>query len=286
VRAIGYVVLIASVPRVCSAAKTGLMFGSVIRSVPTADGPSWTTKLFPNLWRNGKMKKLVICVAVLAMVWTSSAMAVDVPLVNAGFEDPVLAAGGKIKGFDGVVPGYTLDVPGWYDDCPSGVLNRSGVKTAEDQYVRTGNQGANLCPANPGTIPEAIVWQLTNQTISAGDIYTLSVWSKYDSVSAGIDVILDVSLFYDDGAGNHIWLNSDTHTLSETVAQACPVGFTIPVGHDSIGNKLGIKFENLTDNESNGWLHIDDVTLDVVPEPATMMLLGLGSLALLKRRRA
>ena len=230
------------------------------------------------------MKKLVICVAVLAMVWTSSAMAVPVPVENCSFESPAIGVDGKIKGFDGVVPNYPDDVPGWYDDCPSGVLNRSGVKGASNQYVRTGDQGANLCPSQPGTIPENIVWQLTDQTISAGEIYALSVWSRAGGVDAGIDVVLDVSLFYDDGLGNHTEVASAEYILSETTAQACPVEFM--VGTEGIGEKLGIKFENLTENEANGWLHLDDVTLDVIPEPATMMLLGLGSLALLKRRRA
>lgn len=35
----------------------------------------------------------------------------------------------------------------------------------------------------------------------------------------------------------------------------------------------------------SGFLSLDDVVIDVVPEPATMMLLGLGSMALIRRRR-
>jgi concanavalin A-like lectin/glucanase superfamily protein len=224
------------------------------------------------------MLALVLCLSVVVVAQAGIPITVE----NPSFEDPDLGVSGKIKGFDGVVPGYTLDVPDWYDDCASGAFNHSGVKTADRQYVRTGNQGANLCPIlpvdyDPLPIPhETIVWQLTDKTIVANDIYRLSVWSKYDSVTAGTDVILDVSLFYDDGAGNHIEVASKEYLLSGTVAQACPVEFTVSDVPGSAGKKLGIKFENLTNcadpEAAGGWVHLDDVSLEQVlvynPRPA------------------
>lgn len=36
---------------------------------------------------------------------------------------------------------------------------------------------------------------------------------------------------------------------------------------------------------NHGWNHVDDFQLDVVPEPASICALGLGALALLRRRR-
>jgi len=235
------------------------------------------------------MNKLVICVAVLAMVWTSSAMAVDVPLVNASFEAPALADGAKIKGFDGNRTGFIgQDVPGWEDDCLPDNSSHSGIKNGGGQRAVTG-QGAHLCP-DMGVPNETIVWQLTDQTIAAGEIYTLSVWGWSDG-TAGTDpdgVTLNVSLFYDN-VGSQIELNSQEHFLpdGDEVGKACPVEFTIPVGHGSIDNKLGIKFENITTGfTGGGFIHLDDVTLDIVPEPATLIMLGLGGLLGLRRRRA
>ncbi|MCK5271446.1 MAG: PEP-CTERM sorting domain-containing protein [Sedimentisphaerales bacterium] len=246
------------------------------------------------------MKKLVICVAVLAMVWTSSAMAVDVPLVNASFEEPFLAVeNSKIKGFDGDRDGFMgseFDVPGWEDDCASGSFNHSGIKQGSTtvltgQRVRTGNQAAHLSP-DSGVPAESIVWQLTDQTIAADEIYTLNIWGwsdgTYDSGSGGIGTDLKVSLFYDD-AGSQIEVASQNHFLPFDInnqypdAQACGAVFTVSDVPGSIGKKLGVKFENIT---ASGFIHLDDASVDVIPEPATMVLLGLGSLALLKRRRA
>ena len=242
------------------------------------------------------MKKLVICVAVLAMIWTSSAMAVDVALVNAGFEDPFLAvANSKIKGFDGTRPDFPTDVPGWEDDCAAGELTSSGIKQGSTtvftgQRVRTGNQAAHLSYFKGIVADENIVWQLTDQTIAAGEIYTLNIWGWSDGV-AGVDPLgttLKVSLFYDD-AGSQIEVAFQNHFLPYDgdnpypEAQACGVVFTVSDMPEAIGKKIGIKFDNPS---STGFVHMDDASLDVIPEPATMMLLGLGSLALLKRRRA
>ena len=247
------------------------------------------------------MKKLVICVAALAMVWTSSAMAVDVALVNASFEEPFLAVeNSKIKGFDGDRDGFMgseFDVPGWEDDCASGSANHSGIKQGSTtvytgQRVRTGNQAAHLSP-EATVLNESIVWQLTDQTIAADEIYTLNIWGWSDG-TAGVDPLgtnLVVSLFYDD-AGSQIEVASQNHFLPYDgdnpypEAQACGAVFTVSDVPGSIGKKLGIKFENVTTGAAGGFIHLDDASVDVIPEPATMMLLGLGSLALLKRRRA
>jgi len=242
------------------------------------------------------MKKLVICVAILAMVWTSSAMAVSVAVENAGFEGN---AGyyRKINGFDGEVlnpdyPGsspdeYLPDVPGWEDDCTRD-WPRSGVNgTVNGAETYEGDWKAFMFHGNGEGLADDIVYQVTDQTIAAGEIYTLGAWALNGGVDGSTGMSeLELSFFYVDGAGAHIELAANSNDVPEENYEwhACTAEFT--VGADGIGEKLGIKFRNVDVGYSNGWVGFDDVTLDVVPEPATMMLLGLGSLALLKRRRA
>ena len=238
------------------------------------------------------MRKVMLALVLCLSVAVVAQGGIPITVENPSFEEPDMSSLGivKIKGFDGEYLEYP-DVPGWEDDCLPDAFNHSGIKigslaTGEavslspGQRVRTGNQAAHLS-YDQGTLNETIVWQLTGQTIIAGEMYGLDVWAWSDGVGNEPYVTtLKTSIFYDDG-GDHIEVASSEHLLhfdSEDRypdAQNCRVEFTVSDVPASIGSTLGIKFENVSDSDpyllASGFIHIDDARLERVlvsnPDP-------------------
>jgi Concanavalin A-like lectin/glucanases superfamily len=227
------------------------------------------------------MRKVMLALVLCLSVAVVAQGGIPITVENASFEEPFLeVANSKIKGFDGEYLEYP-DVPDWEDDCLPDAFNHSGIKQGSTtvltgQRVRTGNQAAHLSP-DSGVPAEHIVWQLTDQTIIAGEMYGLDVWAwsdgTYDQGTGGIGTDLKVSLFYDDG-GEHIEVAFQEHFVPFDIdnqyppAQNCRVEFTVNDVPASIGSKLGIKFENIT---ASGFIHLDDARLERVlvsnPDP-------------------
>jgi hypothetical protein len=68
-------------------------------------------------------------------------------------------------------------------------------------------------------------------------------------------------------------------TISETFAAK---GFSIPDNESFY--RLGLIVGS--DGTGGPIVHLDNITIQPVPEPASLAMLGLGGLALLRRRRA
>jgi len=205
-------------------------------------------------------KTCIIMVAFcLAVVGQVAASLVPIPLVNPGFE-----AG---------IPGPGEEIPGW----PSpGTGSDAGVDTG-------GHSGEYSAFLKSGTVPSAgAIYQVTDYTIQEGDVFTLRFWSTIVWENAEITA----DLFYGNEANPAYVLDSaanvppggwftDIWTEFELTASATP---------ESVGQKLGVHFVN-TGLPDGSWLKLDDVSLSVVPEPATFTLLGLGVLFLLHKRK-
>jgi hypothetical protein len=117
--------------------------------------------------------------------------------------------------------------------------------------------------------------------IQAGDVFTVEFMAK--SWYNGWTEVQEqgewtVSLYYDDPA--NVIGSYATGIIAEDV-WALYASDPIAATPESVGGTLGILFEST--GPSNACL--DDVAVDVVPEPATMALLGLGALAGLRRRK-
>jgi PEP-CTERM motif len=229
------------------------------------------------------MKKLLISLVVMRFVCVGAAQAVPVVVENYSFELP--DPGEHLIGWDGE---NGDDVPGWNSDSE---CRSSGIARPDNFPGTVGTYSGEFgCDGYPdSTMPEPGAWNLTGHTIAAGEIFTLTVDASDSWTNTGLNPKLKMTLYYDDGGrieGNsvvHVMPNAGFPSWDEYV-------LVFDVDNDaplSVGKNIGIELENVEVEPSGySWLVLDNVRLDVVPEPATMTLLSLGSLALLKRRRA
>jgi len=203
-----------------------------------------------------KSGKLVLTVAALLMLWASSATAAIV-VSDWSFEDHVLAEGGYEDIAAGTYTGaWSCDAGNsWID---YGYWRSDGYP--EDLYAHTGN--------NKAYAYSDYIYQVLPDTYVEGETYELSVWvgqpwEGYDSgwwlyLTTG-DHAVEVA-----EASGEAGLNWEKVVLSYTATAA------------DAGENIGIKMWGYDE------VAFDDVTL--IPEPATMLLLGLGGLMLKHKR--
>ncbi|MEM1108239.1 MAG: PEP-CTERM sorting domain-containing protein [Planctomycetota bacterium] len=185
-------------------------------------------------------------------------------LSNGSFESPVTSS--KIFGFDS-----SPDIPGWVEDA-GGVYLDSGV---EDDLASApdGTRLAFLKNDDDG------FFQTTSHVISLSDSFSL----EFDVLATFLANSIDVSIFYADPSNI---LVSETLAITSTSWETLSItttGITLPAA--AIGTQVGVRFDNQSYPTVDGitYLAIDDVSLTVVPEPASVLLLG--SLALLATSR-
>jgi len=155
----------------------------------------------------------------------------------------------KIKGWngEGVAGTPAVDIPGWSSDT---VVADSGVET--DFGPTDGEWTAFLMSGDPS------VWQLTDHTISDGDVLEL----KVDARITWAATAMQMTLYYDDNgtrvpaATNEVTLTDDMqeYTLSLSAAD-------VP---ESVGKKVGIEFSNASSGDT--WISLDNVRLEVSNE--------------------
>jgi hypothetical protein len=161
-------------------------------------------------------------------------------------------------------------VPGWSSDTAAA---DSGVES-DWPGSTDGVYAGFLMGSDPS------VWQLTNVTIAAGETYVLSLDVRNNYTEA-LPAAVQIAIYYDDGLPRV--MGSLTVNPTDTWTRFS-LSWSVAAGGTSaaIGKRVGIELDNVTDGAS--WVGIDSVCL--VPEPATLGLLLVGALGLMRRRAA
>jgi len=229
-------------------------------------------------------KKLIVCLVVLAVAGFAQAADVMIgtweSLTNEGWYDFPTAAG----------HGYSPDPDAWVDD-PG--LQSLGTYAFADDWYTDGYTSLKMSIA-----PASGDNQWGNKVV-------ISVKNDYFSHSA-----LDMDVYATGGWAQIICVNGNSQTYDTApnpggfytiVGGWDPVAMNVAVG--VLGQSLHVdysafktsQYASPTDTYINlvfqvqggegSYLYFDNVRLTGVPEPATMGLLGLGGLALLRRKK-
>ncbi len=202
-------------------------------------------------------RTFLVAVAVALFALSASADAALIPVPDASFEDHVLTEGG----YEDIAAGtYT---GAW--ECHAGDAwvdygYWRGEGWSEDLYAHSGN--------NKAYAYGDYIYQILDDTFVEGVTYTLSVWAGQPW----------------EGYASGWWLYFTTEDHTVELAEASgtaglsweQVGLAYTATAADAGKKIGIKIWG--DEE----VSFDDVSL--IPEPATLGLLGLGALMLRRKR--
>lgn len=200
-------------------------------------------------------RKVLITALILGLTCPAWSTIVTPTIDNPGFELP----GSELTSWE--------EVPGWSSDT---VASNSGVKSSTS--AAEGLWTGYLYNGDPS------VYNLTDYITQLDNQFILQIDARNDSTE-NPPALLELSFFLD-VYGDRVTITNKTVEVTDTWTT-----FSIDYFADTLPavyNKIGIELANVTPG-GDSWIDIDNVRF--VPEPATVALLGLGSLILLKSRK-
>jgi len=235
-----------------------------------------------------KMKLALVSASCLVALSVAQSQASNIPLVNGDFS----ANQGQGKVFLwGATGAPTGLIPGW---TPSGL---GGAINYDLGGLYVGNSGVDGAPGNGNYGGTAHLWldsydssvyQTTSYAIQSGDEYTLSLDISGEWAPDGNHNSL-ISLYYMSGLSKVVFA-SQTFTGPNAWGWT-PQTLTGAAPEAAVGDLIGLEIQNITpesglpSNNDDSYTSFGNVTLGVVPEPASVLLVSLGGLALVAFRR-
>ena len=232
-----------------------------------------------------KIGKLVVVISIIALAVSGVSQAQLGPITVPNFSFELDESGEQIPVFDNT---YDInDSLGWNRFVQTTknrpLLRREAAPVSP--YIPDGE--AYLLMKQESYNALSIVWQfLDGETISEGDVYLLTFNATKHYTTSIADVVATL-VYDDDGAtvgGGTVYGETFIPITSGNDGEdwdEFSFSYTVPAGAPCIGKNIGIKFEQTI----RDWAQVDNVRLELVPEPMTITLLGLGALGLLRRRK-
>lgn len=225
-----------------------------------------------------EMKKIFSLMIVMTALFPGMVKATPVDIVNYSFEqnictDTNICPNGVWAGGDGAFQRYNIILPGWSESYESaaGLINPGG-----DFFTSTtAPDGTYVVYLKSDSF---FIAQTMDYALRADTELTLSVdvgWFKTDQIAPNYSF----SLITDRGTLSTITSYESSQALTRDAFTTITMTYNVK-DTDPLGSILAIQIKNLAGG--GGQLVVDNVRLEnhAVPEPSTLLLLGIGALAM------